>query len=92
MAKRHSEERGILNATEKAELRRLLDKVEPFDPGRPEAPFDLGENPPPGLLEALEYVEAHGIGTGASLRAVKCRGDSWLIDSRIMADLRRLAS
>jgi hypothetical protein len=77
-----------LSTAEKAELRRLLDLVEPFDTSN-EA-YDVGENPPRGLIAALEFVEAHGITTSARLRAFRCRGERWLIDSRVMSDLRQL--
>jgi hypothetical protein len=78
-----------LDAAQKAELRALLAQVEPFDPC-PDEPYDLGENPPDGLLAALEYVESHGVGTGVRMRAFKCRS-GWIIDSRIVADLRGIA-
>ena len=76
-----------LNTAQRAELRALLGKVPAFDPL---PPHDVGEDAPPELIEAIQYVMAHGIRTGAALRAYEA-GDQWLIDSRIMDDLRRLA-
>ena len=84
--KRTAPPRGM-NTAQRAELRALLDKVPAFDPL---PPHDVGEDAPPELIEAIQYVMAHGIRTGVALRAYEA-GDQWLIDSRIMEDLRRLA-
>jgi len=75
------------NAAQKAELCRVLARIPAFAP----LPVrDVGENPPAGLIAALECVFGHGLQTGTNLRAYRCR-ERWLIDSRIMLDQRRLA-
>ena len=77
-----------LNAVEKAELRALLvDVADVVDLG-PEQPFDIGENASPALIAAVKYAVALGV----RLRAVECYGGQWLIDCRVVDDLRRLAA
>jgi hypothetical protein len=75
-----------LDASQRAELRRLLDCIPAFDP----LPVrDIGGEASPALLEALEYTFGCGLKTGIGLRAYPCRGGSWVIDSRIMDDLHK---
>lgn len=78
-----------LTAGEKAELGALLSTVPPF----PSLPVrDIGDEASPELIAALEFVESCGVRTGAAFRAYAASGRSWLIDSRILEDLERLAS
>jgi len=79
-----SEVKRGLDAAEKAELRALLADVPDVVGGS----FDIGEDASPALIAAVEYARTHG----ATLRAVACHGGGWIIDSRTVGDLRRLAA
>lgn len=77
-----------LTVAQKAELRTPLGEIAPF---APLPVHDVGENPPAGLIGALEYAFSCGLTTGERLRAYPCRDGSWVIDGRVLDDLRRLA-
>jgi hypothetical protein len=77
-----------MNTAQRAELRALLVDVADVVDLDPEQPFDIGEDASPALIAVVKYALTHG----ARLRAVECYGGQWLIDSRIMQDLRRLAT